>query len=45
MSENEKQWVEIDVTVKLTRAELAVAVINPRQARDFARINRTVSQN
>ena len=29
--------MEIDVTVKLTTAELAVAVINPRQARDFAK--------
>ncbi len=29
--------MEIDVTVELTTAELAVAVINPRQARDFAK--------
>lgn len=29
--------MEIDVAVKLTTAELAVAVINPRQARDFAK--------
>ena len=29
--------MEIDAAVKLTQAELAVAVINPRQARDFAK--------
>jgi transposase len=35
--------MEIDASIKLTQAGLAVAVINPRQARDFALINRTVS--
>lgn len=29
--------MEIDVTIRLTQAGLAVAVINPRQARDFAK--------
>ena len=29
--------MEIDVVIKLTEAGLAVAVINPRQARDFAK--------
>ena len=29
--------MEIDAAIKLTQAELAVAVINPRQARDFAK--------
>lgn len=29
--------MEIDVTIKLTQAGLAVAAINPRQARDFAK--------
>lgn len=29
--------MEIDATIKLTQAGLAVAVINPRQARDFAK--------
>lgn len=37
--------MEINAAVKLTTAGLAVAVINPRQARDFALVNRTVSQN
>ena len=37
--------MEINASVKLTQAGLAVAVINPRQARDFALINRTISQN
>jgi transposase len=35
--------MEINAAIKLTEAELAVAVINPRQARDFALINRTIS--
>ncbi len=29
--------MEIDAAIKLTQAGLAVAVINPRQARDFAK--------
>ena len=29
--------MEIDAAIKLTEAELAVAIINPRQARDFAK--------
>ena len=29
--------MEIDAAIKLTQAKLAVAVINPRQARDFAK--------
>lgn len=29
--------MEIDAAIRLTQAELAVAVINPRQARDFAK--------
>lgn len=29
--------MEIDAAIKLTKAKLAVAVINPRQARDFAK--------
>ena len=29
--------MEINAAIKLTQAELAVAVINPRQARDFAK--------
>ena len=29
--------MEIDAAIQLTQAELAVAVINPRQARDFAK--------
>ena len=29
--------MEIDAAVKLTQAELGVAIINPRQARDFAK--------
>ena len=33
----EARGMEIDVTVELTTAELSVAVINPRQARDFAK--------
>ncbi|MEN9871290.1 MAG: hypothetical protein RLZZ171_2282 [Cyanobacteriota bacterium] len=37
--------MEIDVTVKLTEAGLSVAVINPRQARDFALINRKVGKD
>ncbi len=36
--------MEIDVAVKLTRAELAVAVINPRQARDFAKATGTLAK-
>lgn len=34
--------MEIDATIKLTTAGMSVAVINPRQAKDFALINRTV---
>jgi transposase len=37
--------MEINVTIKLAQAGLAVAVINPRQARDFALINGNISQN
>ena len=29
--------MEIDAVIQLTQAGLAVAVINPRQARDFAK--------
>ena len=36
--------MEIDVAVKLTKAELAVAVINPRQARDFAKATGTLAK-
>lgn len=37
--------MELDAAVELTQAELTVAIINPRQARDFALINRTACQN
>lgn len=36
--------MEIDVAVKLTQAGLAVAVINPRQARDFAKATGTLAK-
>jgi transposase len=35
--------MEIEAVIKLTQVGLAVAVINPRQARDFALIDRKVS--
>ena len=37
--------MELNAATQLTQAELSVAIINPRQARDFALINRTISQN
>ena len=36
--------MEIDVAVKLTGAGLAVAIINPRQARDFAKATGTLAK-
>ena len=36
--------MEIDVVIKLTEAGLAVAIINPRQARDFAKATRQLAK-
>ena len=36
--------MEIDAVIKLTEAGLAVAVINPRQARDFAKATRQLAK-
>ena len=36
--------MEIDAVIKLTQAGLAVAVINPRQARDFAKATGTLAK-
>ena len=36
--------MEIDAVIKLTEAKLSVAVINPRQARDFAKATGTLAK-
>ena len=36
--------MEIDAAIKLTQAELAIAVINPRQARDFAKATGAIAK-
>ena len=36
--------MEIDAVIRLTEAKLSVAVINPRQARDFAKATGTLAK-